>query len=58
LKIENKYEQMTDDEIRYLRGKRDGLAGLTPSSTSKEYWNGYTEGRRTYFEERLRIWHH
>lgn len=51
-----KLEKLTANanELRYQRGNRDGCAGLNPSSTSQEYWQGYIAGRRTSAEQKLR----
>jgi hypothetical protein len=41
-------------KLMYSRGERDGLAGLSPSCTAIDYWNGYVEGRRTRIELKVR----
>ena len=40
--------------IHFRRGERDGLAGMSPSSASVEYMNGYAKGYRTRAERNLR----
>ena len=32
--------------LSYQRGYRDGRQGLSPSSTSTDYWRGWQEGRK------------
>jgi hypothetical protein len=44
----------TTQDLMYCRGKRDGLEGLNPSSTSDEYMKGYIDGRRIRLEQKLR----
>lgn len=43
-----------NDSLMYKRGERDGLAGLGPSSTSRDYMRGYGDGRRARWELRER----
>ncbi len=40
------------EDIMFKRGERDGLAGLNMSSTSKEYHEGWIQGRRAYLENK------
>lgn len=43
----------TYEEIMHYRGKRDGLAELTPSSTSEIYLKAYFEGRCISYERKM-----
>lgn len=40
--------------LMYQRGYRHGLEGLSPSSTSADYWRGFNAGR----QERFRCQYH
>lgn len=50
-------DQSPASELRYHRGKRDGRAGLNPSSTSPDYMRGWRQGRRIRIEQKLRYDH-
>lgn len=43
-----------EDNLRYIRGERDGRNGLSPSSNTAEYLEGWRQGRISRIEQQLR----